>query len=193
MRTLRDVARRSVLLVVGLTVWLGACDQEPAERLPAGAVAPTTFQPAPSTPAPPTSSPVAPEGFELVQARVTAADGEVCELCVWLADQPELRRRGLMGVTDLGDGAAMAFVYPRPTTTSFWMRDTLLPLSIAFFDADGSFLDSFDMTPCTTRTCPNYPTPPQFTVALEVPQGRLGELLVEAGSTLELLDLACET
>jgi uncharacterized membrane protein (UPF0127 family) len=191
MRTLRSVARRLVLLVVGLVCLLAACDTESSNTAPPSTANPTTLPSAPPSPAASTTQAVTPEGFDLVQARVTAADGEVCELCVWLADQPDLRRRGLMGVTDLGDGAAMAFVYPRPTTTSFWMRDTLLALSIAFFDAEGAFLDSFDMEPCTTPTCPSHPTPLQFTVAVEVTQGGLDELLMVPGSSLELLGLAC--
>lgn len=176
-----------MVLVVGLMCSLAACDQGVSE----GAATPTIVMPAPPSGAPSTLAEVTPQGFERVQARVTAADGEVCELCVWLADQPELRRRGLMEVTDLGEAAAMAFVYPRPTTTRFWMRDTPLPLSIAFFDGGGALLDSFDMDPCTTSTCPHYQTPAQFTVAVEVPQGGLDEFLMVPGSTLELLDLAC--
>jgi hypothetical protein len=187
MPTLREVARCAVVLMMGLVCSLAACDQGVSE----GAATPTTLPPGSPTPPASTVPALTPAGFERVQARVTAADGEVCELCVWLADEPELRRRGLMEVTDLGDGAAMAFVYPRPTTTTFWMRNTPLPLSIAFFDADGAFLDSFDMDPCATSTCPHYRTPAQFTVAVEVPQGGLDEFLMKPGSTIELLDVAC--
>lgn len=132
-----------------------------------------------------------PQGFSLRAAKVTAADGEVCEVCVWLADSGAERSRGLMGVTDLGPAQAMAFLYPRPTTTSFWMLNTPLPLSIAFFDADGAFLDSFDMEPCGGLVCPSYATAPDFTVALEAPQGTLPDLLIAPGSTLTLLDLPC--
>lgn len=181
--------RRSVWLVVALMCALPACDQEAAT--PADTATGPPYPPL--TTVAPASSAVTPQGFDRVQARVTAADGEVCELCVWVADRPDLRRRGLMGVTDLGAGAAMAFVYPAPTTSSFWMRDTLLGLSIAFFDAEGAFLDRFDMDPCTTPVCPTYRTPPQFTFAIEVPQGGLDELLMAPGSMLEVLDLACET
>lgn len=138
-----------------------------------------------------TGGPVTPHGFERVAARVTAPDGEVCDLCVWLADTRASRAQGLMEVTDLGDAAAMAFVYPSPTTSAFWMKNTPLPLSIAFFDAGGTYLDAFDMDPCTTPTCPSYPTPTGFTVAVEVPRGGLTELLIGPGSTLELTELAC--
>ncbi|HYN34279.1 MAG TPA: hypothetical protein VES40_16765, partial [Ilumatobacteraceae bacterium] len=44
-----------------------------------------------------------PEGFSTVTARITDTDGQICEVCVWLADTPEERAQGLMGVTDLGD------------------------------------------------------------------------------------------
>lgn len=161
----------------------------------AGACAGATSDPGASSTVTTTVAPVTPEGFARTAARVTAADGQggarVCELCVWLADTGQRRAQGLMGVTDLGAAAAMAFVYPAPTTSSFWMKNTLLPLSIAFYDAGGAFLDSFDMDPCTADPCPSYPTAPGFSVAVEVPQGGLSKLLMEPGSTLELLDLPC--
>ncbi len=135
---------------------------------------------------------VVPEGFERTQALVTAADGATCELCVWLADTASQRSRGLMFVTDLGAADAMAFVYPEPRTGTFWMKNTVLPLSIAFFAPDGAFLSSFDMEPCTEPQCPNYRTADDFLVAVEVPRGELGEFGLVVGSTLELLDLPCE-
>ncbi len=137
---------------------------------------------------------VEPEGFESTAARVTAADGTVCEVCLWLADTVELRNRGLMGVTDLGPADGMAFVYPEPNTTRFWMKDTLLALSIAFFASDGEFLDSFDMEPCValdSGDCARYPTAPDFLVAIETVQGELGSFGMLPGSTLELLDHPC--
>ena len=135
---------------------------------------------------------VQPEGFERVAARVTEPDGSVCEICVWLAETADQRRRGLMSVTGLGPANAMAFVYPEPHTGTFWMKNTLLPLSIAFYAPTGAFLDSFDMEPCVADPCPTYPTADQFLVAVEVPQGGLDALGMVAGSTLELLDLPCD-
>lgn len=140
----------------------------------------------------PTVDPVRPEGFDRVRARVTKADGTICELCVWSAATDDQRRRGLMSVTDLAPADAMAFLYPSPHTGNFWMKNTVLPLSIAFYSPIGAFLDSFDMEPCTADPCPTYPTPPQFLVAVEVPQGELAALGMVAGSSLELLDLPCD-
>ena len=134
---------------------------------------------------------VEPDGFEAVAATVTTADGEVCELCLWLAASQRDRSRGLMGVTDLGRGDGMAFVYDGPNTGSFWMKNTLLPLSIAFFGEDGTFLDAFDMEPCAADPCPLYPTAPDFLVAIEVVEGDLPDLGIAEGSVLRLTDLPC--
>jgi uncharacterized membrane protein (UPF0127 family) len=124
-------------------------------------------------------------------ARVTAADGTTCDLCVWLATTAEQRRRGLMGVTGLGAADAMAFVYPQPHTGTFWMQNVVFPLSIAFFDPAGAHLAEFDMATCLLRDCPNYATPQDFLVAVVVPQGELTRFGIGPGSTLELLDEPC--
>lgn len=143
---------------------------------------------------------IVPTGFESVRATVTESDGTMCELCLWLADTGERRSQGLMFVTDLGiaeavpggaDVDGMAFVYPRPHSGSFWMKNTVLPLSIAFFGPGGEFVDEFDMEPCTEDPCPTYPTPADFLIAVEVPQGDLPALGIAPGSVLELSDLPC--
>ena len=154
-----------------------------------GADAPATETAEPSADGSPAD--VTPEGLDRVRATVTEPDGEVCELCVWLADTAEARRRGLMFVTDLGDADGMAFVYPRPHTGRFWMRNTPLPLSIAFFDPDGVYLDDFDMAPCGSGRCDEFDTPEDFLIALEVLQGDLPELGVVPGSRLSLTDEPC--
>ncbi len=165
----------------------GATD-EPAAPGPEVGSGPTT------NPAPMTGSAVPgvqPTGVDTTRAVVTAADGTTCELCVWLADTASQRSQGLMFVTDLGVGDAMAFRYPESRTGTFWMKNTPLPLSIAFFAPDGAFMSSFDMEPCTTPSCPKYRTAEGFLVALEVPQGELAAFGVGPGSSLELLDLPC--
>jgi hypothetical protein len=134
---------------------------------------------------------VRPEGFATTQAVVTNADGSTCEICLWLADSSEQRALGLMFVTDVGPADGMAFRYQDPHTGTFWMENTVLPLSIAFFAPDGSFLEAFDMEPCTTDSCPKYATPRSFLVAVEVPQGDLDDVGLVAGSRLELLDIPC--
>ena len=135
---------------------------------------------------------VLPEGFSTSGASVSMPDGTTCELCVWVADTSDQRRRGLMFVTDLGPADAMVFRYPEPHTGTFWMRNTPLPLSIAFYGPDGSFLESFDMEPCLGSSCPRYATPTDFLVAVEVPQGELADFGLVPGSSLAVLDAPCE-
>lgn len=130
-----------------------------------------------------------PEGFELGAARVTLADGTACELCLWQAVTPEQRRRGLMGVTDLGPADGMVFVYDTPSSSPFWMRDTPMALGIAWFDGAGAFVSAAQMEPCVDGSdadCPRYPAAGPYTAALELPAGEVEALDIGAGSVLEL-------
>lgn len=94
---------------------------------------------------------------------------------VALADTPLLWSRGLMGVTSLSvDG--MLFVFEDTASLSFWMKDTLLPLDIAFFSADGTLVDSFGMTPCEQESCRTYSAAGPFRYAIETVVGGFGGL-----------------
>jgi uncharacterized protein len=157
-----------------------------------GPVSSSTNAPTDPSPVPvDTVPPVPPEGFDTALARVTLPDGSTCDLCVWLADTASQRARGLMFVTELGPADAMAFRYPEPHTGTFWMKNTVLPLSIAFYSPDGAFMEAFDMAPCTADPCPSYRTARGFSIAVEVPQGELEALGLVEGSTLDVLDLPC--
>ncbi|MEY2973908.1 MAG: hypothetical protein RIR49_328 [Actinomycetota bacterium] len=142
------------------------------------------------------ASTVVPEGFASRVAVVTAPDGSgVVEHCLWIADTPERRARGLMGVTELGPAVGMAFVNDAPTTGRFWMKDTSIPLSIAFFDQAGVHLGAVDMEPCTAADpadCPRYDTPSGYTVALEVPLGTAEGLGLVPGSSVGITDRPCD-
>ncbi len=130
-----------------------------------------------------------PEGFSTVTARITESDGEICDVCVWLADTPDERARGLMGVTDLGDAVGMVFRFEEPIAGSFYMFQTPAPLSIAWFDPD--HVGSADMAPCLDTPagdCPLYSPGAAYDLALEVFEGGLDELGVGPGSRLELID-----
>jgi uncharacterized membrane protein (UPF0127 family) len=132
---------------------------------------------------------VVPAGFELAPAEVTGSDGTVCELCLWVAESAAQRQRGLMGVTDLGPADGMVFVYDGPASGQFWMFGTPMPLSIAFFAQDGSFVSSTDMEPCVTgpqAACARYSAAGPYVAAIEVPQGGFAELGIGSGSRLAL-------
>jgi len=119
-------------------------------------------------------------GFGEVAAVITAADGTECEVCLLAALDAQQRSRGLMHVTDesLGGYDGMVFVFDHDAHSGFWMRNTRLPLSIAYFDAGGVLVSVADMEPCPdeSATCPAYPAGGLFRYALEVPQGRLGDV-----------------
>lgn len=139
----------------------------------------------------PTGSGQQPEGFTTIQARITEPDGEVCEVCMWLADESSERARGLMGVTDLGDAVGMAFRFEEPTAGSFYMFQTPSPLSIAWFAPDGSHVGSADMDPCLDTPagdCPLYSPGADYDLAIEVFDGGLEPLGLVAGSSVELIE-----
>lgn len=143
--------------------------------------------------------PSGPVGFPRRILLVSSEDTEVSgslplERCVWVASTTEQRRQGLMNVNSMGDADGMVFVQDQPTSGAFWMKDTFLPLSIAFFSGDGLFMDAVDMSPCTSANdsdCLRYPTPSNYLLALEVQQGELQQFGVEKGSTVALNDRSC--
>ena len=67
-----------------------------------------------------------------------------------IANTPQTRKHGLMQRTELCSACGMLFVYPAAHRLRFWMKNTPLPLSIAFIAEDGSILNIADMQPGTT-------------------------------------------
>lgn len=134
-------------------------------------------------------------GFEQVTIRVTAPDGTVRTWCLLLARTEAQRERGLMEVADpaLGGHAGMLFTFDQDVLVGFWMRDTVLPLSIAYLDADGRTVSTADMAPCPagSATCPTYAPTGRYRSAIEVPQGRLGDLGIGEGSRVEVVGPGC--
>jgi uncharacterized membrane protein (UPF0127 family) len=116
---------------------------------------------------------------------IETADGEE-EIAVEIADTPEERARGLMGRESLPEDSGMIFVYPEPTEGAYWMRNTLIPLSIAFYDSNGEILRILDMEPCRRDPCPLYDPGVPYVGALEVNQGAFERLGVREGDRVEL-------
>jgi uncharacterized membrane protein (UPF0127 family) len=73
------------------------------------------------------------------------------------------------------------------------MKDTLIPLSIAFFDKGGSFVSATDMEPCSPSApgCPTYSADAPYADALEVPKGQLGPLGLGPSSRLAVTTTSC--
>jgi uncharacterized membrane protein (UPF0127 family) len=120
-------------------------------------------------------------GFEEIAVEVTNQAGDVLEWCLLLARAAEQYTQGLMRVVDLGDYEGMLFDFPDDDpdrTGGFWMRDTALPLSIAYLDAEGAVVSTADMDPCLDLgvECPSYPPTGPYADTVEVVQGGLEEL-----------------
>ncbi len=99
-----------------------------------------------------------------------------------VAATPARRAQGLMGRTHLAADAAMLFVFDAPGRHCFWMRDTPLPLTIAFIDAAGRIVAFADMTPRSeVLHCP----PTDIRYALEVRQGEFGRRGIRPGTTVD--------
>ena len=102
-------------------------------------------------------------------------------LRVEVARTPDERQRGLMGRQRLGESDAMLFVFPDPLRQCFWMRDTLVALSVAFIADDGEIVDIADMAPRTdTPHCPSRPV----RYVLEVNRGWFAQRGVRAGAAV---------
>lgn len=137
---------------------------------------------------------VSPVGVSSVLAQVTSADGESCEVCLWLAEDDATRQRGLMGVTDLGDAVGMVFRWDEPRTGNFVMFQTPTPLSIAWFDEQGDHISQADMEPCmveNSATCERYTADSPYVLAVEMFGGQLDAVGIGPGSSIEISDLLC--
>ena len=87
---------------------------------------------------------------------------------VEVADEPHERQLGLMHRMKLDPNSGMIFVYEDAKQRSFWMKNTHIPLSIAYIDANCTVVHMSDMTPLSTVGVPSN-LPAQF--ALEMNQG----------------------
>jgi uncharacterized membrane protein (UPF0127 family) len=126
-------------------------------------------------------------GFGEVAVVVTAPDGRVLGYCLLKADTVSQRARGLMAVTDLHGYEGMVFSYTADTDGAFYMRNTPMPLSIVWVAAGGTVVSTADMAPCAdVDGCRTYSPAGRYRNAIEVPQGRLADLGISAGSKIAI-------
>lgn len=115
-----------------------------------------------------------------------AFDGPDALLSVDIADETEEQRRGLVGVEHLPADQGMAFVFDEPTDSMFWMKDTLIPLSIAFVDENDRVIGVRDMEPCLSDPCPSYGVGQPYVLAIEANLGWFADHGIEAGDRAKL-------
>ncbi|MEM7181154.1 MAG: DUF192 domain-containing protein [Spirochaetota bacterium] len=90
-------------------------------------------------------------------------------LQVEVADTPAKRQIGLMNRSSMLENHGMLFVFPRADYKTFWMKNTYIPLSIAFLTTEKKIVDLHDMKP--NQTTELYPSSEKVIYALEVNQG----------------------
>lgn len=115
-------------------------------------------------------------------------DKEVIEIVVEIADEVEERAQGLMGRETLPPDHGMLFLFEYQDILTFWMKDTLIPLDILFFDSQGNLVSTSTMQPCTEDPCSKYSSSVAAGIALEVNAGFIQANDIGAGWRIALKD-----
>jgi uncharacterized membrane protein (UPF0127 family) len=104
-----------------------------------------------------------------------------------VADTPGERMLGLMNRDSLAPNSGMLFVFEEAGVHCFWMRNTRIPLSIAFIDDDGAIVNIADMEPFdeANNHCPARPV----RYALEMTQGWFAKRGIREGTRLRAAPL----
>ncbi len=103
-------------------------------------------------------------------------------LTTQIAADDASRELGLMSRTNLTDSEGMIFVFPQPRPVTFWMKDTPIPLSIAYISSSGRILELHDMKPFDETSIPS--TSQAVVYALEVAKGWFDRHGVLPGDTV---------
>lgn len=110
-------------------------------------------------------------GMFLIQAEVANTDAA--------------RQRGLMMRSQMGNNEGMVFDFGEPAAVCMWMKNTLIPLSVAFIDVNGQIINIEDMQPQTLEShCAKKPV----RYALEMNQGWFKQKNIQAGFKIGGLD-----
>lgn len=125
-----------------------------------------------------------------VDYRLEPAGGNPVTVRLEVAADPATRARGLMEREQVPPGTGMVFLYPADVAESFWMKNTLVPLSIAFVAADGRVVSVAEMTPCKADPCPSYAPGGPYRYAIELAAGSFGDAGVGPGAKVVPVDPA---
>jgi uncharacterized membrane protein (UPF0127 family) len=119
-----------------------------------------------------------------VQEIAIEKDGQVIALVkAEIAVTHEQRSKGLMYRKSLNDGEGMLFIFERDDILSFWMKNTYVPLSIAYISYNGRIIDIKDMYPLNTNSVKSSRS---VRYALEVPQGWFLRTGINEGDTVKI-------
>ena len=123
-------------------------------------------------------------GFGQTRFRIVTADATAGPIrCALYADRAANMARGMMQRHDFAGYDAMVFRFYVNTSQGFYNKGVPIPLSVAWFDANGVFVGSADLAVCSTL-CPTVSPPVAYQLALEVPKGGLRHFGVGQGSVM---------
>jgi uncharacterized membrane protein (UPF0127 family) len=105
---------------------------------------------------------------------------------VEIAETPTQLERGLSGRRTLAANAGMAFLWKSDVRERFWMKNTSVPLSVAFWGKNGRILRILDMAPCRRDPCKVYDPKVAFRGALEVNRGAFARWGVRRGDRVTI-------
>ncbi len=109
---------------------------------------------------------------------------DTLEIWVEIAATDEKRRKGLMWRDELPENQGMLFVFPNPEIQSFWMRNTYIPLDIAYIDENWIISDILQMEPLTDSI--QYESSRPVPYALEMNQGWFASHNISVGDKVSL-------
>lgn len=134
------------------------------------------------------TGPVPNPSLDLPQGNLTIAGpgGPELSLHVQIAETAHSQEEGLMNVKKMPDQVGMAFLFHPSTSGPFWMKDTLIPLDIAFWDGRGRIVTTLTMVPCKADPCHQYDPGASYVGSVEMNAGLLGAKGVHPGDTVTL-------
>ncbi len=162
-------------LLTGLAAWLAACGTGNGGGVPAGDSGGTGGGRPSAAGAPVIRLPNSGTAWVIFGTDTVVAE---------VAGVPEQREKGLMDRDAVPDGTGVLFVFPRSEERSFWMRNTYVPLDIAFFDDDNRIagikqMEALDETPTDSDIATK--------LVLEVRRGWFADNGIEVGTMAEVV------
>jgi len=127
-------------------------------------------------------------------ALLLSCSSEESEVVLWIKGTPvtvelavteEQHRTGLMYREELANNHGMLFVFESDRRLSFWMKNTSIPLSIAYIDKDGVIKEIYDMEPYSLQSVPSTYS---VRYALEVDQGFFEKIGATTGDAIVFPD-----